>query len=285
MQMSDELEKLKNLQDVLAEKYEIEEKVEKLPMTLEGSTDSLEHFKKEYIEKNAEYEEEKVKVEELKVALKEAQKVREEGEKGMDDITTHREYEILDKQINEAKKNEENIRKELQKEEKRLSELDDILKSEEALIASTEKDVNEAKENLEKEISSYNDTLKSLEKKEKKFTEGIDSETIIKFQRIIRRNRQGIVAVQGNVCCGCHMILPAQFANEVHKGDKILFCPYCSRVLYYEETEDADSMYFSAEDAGSLTDIDDDDLFEDEFEDNDLENDENSDSKSMNYEE
>ena len=35
--------------------------------------------------------------------LEEAMKSREDGEKGMDNITTHREYEALEKQINEAK--------------------------------------------------------------------------------------------------------------------------------------------------------------------------------------
>ena len=37
----------------------------------------------------------------------------------MDNITTHREYEALEKQINEAKILEADLRKELQKEEQR----------------------------------------------------------------------------------------------------------------------------------------------------------------------
>ena len=155
MQMSEELDKLKSLQEVLAEKYEIEAKVEELPKTLDGSTESLERFKKEYIEKNSEYEAEKAKVAELRTQLDEAQKFREEGEKGMDSITTHREYEILDKQINEAQEKENSIRKELQKEEKVLAELNDILKSEEELIASTEKDVQDSKENLHSLQTKY----------------------------------------------------------------------------------------------------------------------------------
>ena len=47
MQMTEELERLKSLQDVLAEKYEIEAKVEELPKTLDGSTESLDRFKRE----------------------------------------------------------------------------------------------------------------------------------------------------------------------------------------------------------------------------------------------
>ena len=213
MQMTEELERLKSLQDVLAEKYEIEAKVEELPKTLDGSTESLDRFKREYIEKNKLYEEKKDIVARLRVELDEAQRKREEGERGMDAISTHREYEILEKQISEAQALEDSKRKELQREEKSMAELNDLLKSEEDLIASTEKDVNEARENLDKEIAACNEKLEALKAQEAEISEGIDSETIMKFQRIIKRNRKGIVAVKGKVCDGCHMILPAQFAK------------------------------------------------------------------------
>ena len=286
MQMTEELERLKSLQDVLAEKYEIEAKVEELPKTLDGSTESLDRFKREYIEKNKLYEEKKDIVARLRVELDEAQRKREEGERGMDAISTHREYEILEKQISEAQALEDSKRKELQREEKSMAELNDLLKSEEDLIASTEKDVNEARENLDKEIAACNEKLEALKAQEAEISEGIDSETIMKFQRIIKRNRKGIVAVKGKVCDGCHMILPAQFANEVHHGEKILFCPYCSRILFYEEAADLDENYVSIHDDSSADDMDEDLLEDDDFIDIEGDDSEDSDSsiKSLDYE-
>ncbi len=284
--MTEELERLKSLQDVLAEKYEIEAKVEELPKTLDGSTESLDRFKREYIEKNKLYEEKKDIVARLRVELDEAQRKREEGEKGMDAISTHREYEILEKQISEAQALEDSKRKELQREEKSMAELNDLLKSEEDLIASTEKDVNEARENLDKEIAACNEKLEALKAKEAEMSEGIDSETIMKFQRIIKRNRKGIVAVKGKVCDGCHMILPAQFANEVHHGEKILFCPYCSRILFYEEAADLDENYVSIHDDVSADDLDEDLLEDEDLIDIEGDDSEDSDSsiKSLDYE-
>lgn len=286
MQMTEELERLKSLQDVLAEKYEIEAKVEELPKTLDGSTESLDRFKREYIEKNKLYEEKKDILARLRVELDEAQRKREEGERGMDAISTHREYEILEKQISEAQALEDSKRKELQREEKSMAELNDLLKSEEDLIASTEKDVNEARENLDKEIAACNEKLEALKAQEAEISEGIDSETIMKFQRIIKRNRKGIVAVKGKVCDGCHMILPAQFANEVHHGEKILFCPYCSRILFYEEAADLDENYVSIHDDSSADDMDEDLLEDEDFIDIEGDDSEDSDSsiKSLDYE-
>ena len=54
--------------------------------------------------KNNEYEAVKSEVLALKLELEEAVKSRESGEKGMDNIQTHREYEALEKQIAELRK-------------------------------------------------------------------------------------------------------------------------------------------------------------------------------------
>lgn len=272
MQMKEKLEKLKSLQDVLAERYEIESKVEDLPKRLIGNTESLERERKEYIQKNSEYENEKNHVNELKASLEEITKSREENEKNMDNIQTHREYEILEKQISDAQEQENSIRKELLREEKRLTELNDILEEKKSSIDFNENELNKTKASQEQELAAYNAKLEELKSQETDVSDGIEQEILIKFQRIIKRNRKGIVAVKGNVCDGCHMILPAQFANEVHRGEKILFCPYCSRILFYEESTD-DSNFFSLEDSGNLLGEDDEDkLLEDEDFDEDGEN-------------
>lgn len=63
---------------------------------------SLFAFKKEFLETSSVYEGVKAEVVQLQLELDEAEKSREAGEKGMDSISTHREYEALEKQINEA---------------------------------------------------------------------------------------------------------------------------------------------------------------------------------------
>jgi len=260
MATQDIFEKLKKLQTILVKKYELEEKKEEAPKQLSSQEELLARMKKEYIEKNNEYEEVKTKVAQLKFDLDEAVKSREKGEKGMDDIQTHREYEALEKQISEATEKENDVRKELQKEEKLLEEIKETLKINEDMIASQESDLSSSKELLNKELSNYDSQLNSLKKDEDKITPDLDQEILFKFQRIIQRNSEGIVAVRNGVCTGCHMILPAQFANLVREGDSINFCPYCSRILFYEESGDEDSYnsYFSLEEAGSLADLDDD---------------------------
>ena len=132
------------------------------------------------------------------------------------------------------------------------------------MINSQESDLAASKENLNKELQKYDSELNSLKKDEDKITPDLDQEILFKFQRIIQSNSEGIVAVRNRVCTGCNMILPAQFANIVREGENINFCPYCSRILFYEDTgneKDFDPI-ISMDDAGSLADLDDD--FDDE---------------------
>jgi uncharacterized protein len=272
MVMTEVFDKLKSLQNILAEKYALEKKIEDAPKQLSAQDELLARLKKEYIDKNAVYEEVRTKVLALKSDLEATEKAREQGESGMDNITTHREYEALDKQITEANEREQEIRKDLTSQEKDLASLQETLKSDEEMINSSEKDLNTSKQSLNKQLSDYNSQLENLKEKEIGITPSLDQEIVYKFARIIQRNTKGIVAVKKGVCEGCHMILPAQFANEVREGEKILFCPYCSRILYYQEAEDGDDTgYFTMNESGSLADLEEDSDDEDDENEDDAE--------------
>ena len=273
MATQDIFEKLKKLQNILVKKYDLEKKIEEAPKQLGSQEELLSRMKKEFIEKNNEYEAVKSEVLGLKLELEEAVKSRENGEKGMDNIQTHREYEALEKQIQEATNKENEVRKELQKKEKNLEEIKETLKINEDMITAQENDLSASKDSLNKELDSYNKELNTLKKNEDKITPDLDQEILFKFQRIIQRNSEGIVAVRNGVCTGCHMILPAQFANIVREGENINFCPYCSRILFYEETDEEDvyDSYYSLDEAGSLADLDDDFSDEEGFEDEERE--------------
>ena len=269
MEMSVVFDKLKSLQDILSEKYQIEALISEAPKTLGNQEIALSQSKKEFIEKNKAYEEKRKLVGGLRTKLAEAEAARERGEKGMDSITTHREYEALQKEIDDATNLEQQIRKDLQREEKNLAELDETIKFDEKTIKDSEDELNAKKSALNEEIENHKNKLEQINQQEKELEEGIDPEIIFKFERIIRSKQgKGIVAVKGKVCDGCHMILPAQFANEVHNGDKIVFCPYCSRILFYQELKEGETEYSQIEDIGSLSDFgdDDDDFGEDEDE-------------------
>ncbi len=257
---NDVFEKLKSLQDILAKKNKLEAEIQDAPKALVTREELLERLKSGYIEKNSEYEELRKTIAGLKADLFEAEQKREKAEKAMDNIETQREYEILQKEIDDSTEKAESIRKEMQRIENNFRILDASIKQEEELIAQNEKDLEENKLRLEAEIAEKNAELAELKKEEDKLSPGLSEETMFKFNRIIKSKQDvGIVAVNVDVCTGCHMILPAQFVNEVRADSEIKFCPYCSRILFYEDsgTPTEQDAFFDDSDMGGLADLDD----------------------------
>ncbi len=253
-------EKLRELQDILAKKNQLELEISDAPNFLVQQEALLTGYKTNYIKKNEEYEEIRKTLGVLKADLFETEKRLEHAEKGMDGVTTQREYDALDREIQEARKRENELRKEILKTEAVYKRLDDEIKDEQSLIEQQEADLRDRKIVLEKEITEKKAELAVLAEGEQRIAPGLDSDTLFKFDRIIR-NKQGvgIVSVQGNVCMGCHMILSAQFAIEVREGKNIMYCPYCSRILYYQEADDEidEDMMYDDIDMGGLVDLSD----------------------------
>lgn len=282
MVMEEVIEKLRSLQEVLAEKISLEKEIQDIPKLLATQEELLARLKKAYIEKNVQYEQTRARVSELRTLLADAESAREKSEKAMDTISTQREYEALDKEIRDASEREQQFRKDLQREERYFQELDEEQKRDEALIEQQEEELRQKNSEIENELQSKNGDREALEEREKDITPGLDSEVLFKFERIIRSKQGlGIVAIKGGVCSGCHMILPAQFANMVRAGEDIVFCPYCSRILFYQEADQSEQDYFDDEDAGSLADLDD---LEEEDDSYDMDDGDSGDKDSGGYE-
>ncbi|MDR2746966.1 MAG: C4-type zinc ribbon domain-containing protein [Treponema sp.] len=265
MAMDDVLKKLQILQDILSEKISLEQDIQEIPKILVTQEEILSRFKRTFVEKSLEQEKTKAAESEFRNLLIEAETRREKSEKTMDIVTTPREIEALEKEIRDAADKEQQYRKDLQREERLLADLNEQIRQTSALIEQQEKELAAQRSGVEAETAEKRAKLEELTAREKELSSGLDQEVLFKFERIIRNKMgRGIVAIRGGVCMGCHMILPVQFANTVRQGEEIVFCPYCSRILYYEEAEEGQEEFFDVEEAGSLSDLD--DMEEEEFE-------------------
>jgi len=259
--MQGTFDKLQKLQEILSQKFEIEREIEGIPKNLATKTELLNRLKKSYIEKNQAYENTKDKIKVLKHEMGEAERQREEFEKRMDVISTQREYEALEKEIKDATEKEQKLRRDIQREERALEDMLNSLQREEQMISQQEEELKVEQDKNDAEKQSKEELLKSLESEEESVVPGMNEEILFKFERIIRnKSGLGIVPVMGGICTGCHMILPGQFVNDVRKGEDILFCPYCSRILFYSESgeEEQTVEVVASNEVGGLSDLVDD---------------------------
>jgi predicted nucleic acid-binding Zn-ribbon protein len=266
------IEKLKVLQDILSQKYTLEQEIDELPRTLATKKELVSRLKKSFLEKNEKYEEARRRVADLRVRLQEAEADREKYESQMDQISTAREYDALEKEIRDASEREQQYRRDLQREEKDLEEQRTRLEREETMIKTEETELEEERAKIDSETAERTATLQQLANEEQTTIPGLDEDLLFKFERIIKsKEGEGIVPIKNGVCTGCQMILPNQFVNDVREGKQILFCPYCSKIVFHtDDDEDAEDIGFSASDEESLADLVDDDFDEDLFDESEL---------------
>jgi predicted nucleic acid-binding Zn-ribbon protein len=234
-------DKLRDLQSVLAKKYSVLEEVAQIPKTLETKEELLNRGKKLYLEKNERIQKTTDELKKLRIALDEAEVARETYEKQMELISTQREYEALEKEIKDASLREQSLRKSMLAKEKYLGELQEQIEEHEQLMEIQEEEVRSETKKKDILLAEKNNEIVKLTAQEEMLTPGIDESILFKFERIIKnKSGIGIVPIHGLVCQGCHMTLPVQFVNKVRKGEDFNFCPYCSRVLFWEDAEVAE---------------------------------------------
>ncbi len=284
MLMEELLSKLNEFQKLLIERVQLEHELVELPKSLITQEEILTRTKKSYQDKKAIFEQLSKKVNGLRQELDETIIKIEKLEKNMDLISNPREFELLNKEITDATMKENQLRKELKVEEQKYGEAESEVQTIENLIQRQEEEIQQKRQKIANDEAGFKARIAELQILEKQITKDIDVEILFKFERIVRSKEGiGIVPIRKNVCTGCSMILPPQFVNEIQQRNKIIFCPYCSRVLFYEEEKSeqpgAEIEFGILSDLEDLQDFDesgdiDNSENDDEYNDNDLEDEE-----------
>ena len=111
----------------------------------------------------------------------------------------------------------------------KLKEAQQKQKDEEAKLADKQR------ENKEKIKEVETGLAKKGEERSQKVSQ-IDGDILSRYDRVrLTKEGVGIVAVQNEACMGCHTNIIPQKVNELMKGDKVLYCERCSRILYLKE--------------------------------------------------
>ena len=116
----------------------------------------------------------------------------------------------------------------------------DQLKAE---IAAEEKGASTAKESITRQLADLETKGTTLQKRLEELTAErgeiaakIDEDVLNRFERLFAsKGDAAIVALEHEVCTGCHMKVTTQTAVQVKAGKEIVSCEQCGRILYVAE--------------------------------------------------
>ncbi len=149
------------------------------------------------------------------------------------------EFNALSQQITSAEREKSHT-------EQHLSDLTDKLEDETQALDSLEKSLKTTEDSsqvLEQEllesIGKINEEGRGLKVGREALENGPSAEIMSIYERLLANKRDRVVvSIENRVCSGCHIVLTAQHENMVRRGEKLVTCEHCSRILYWTESLD-----------------------------------------------
>jgi predicted nucleic acid-binding Zn-ribbon protein len=166
-------------------------------------------------------------------AIKESQALINKYEKQSDNVKNNREYEAINKEI-------ENQTLEVKLAEKHIKDANEDLLEKSLQHDKVNKQIEAKEKNLEHKRSELDKIIADTEKEEKalnkdisKSREEVDERLLTSYERIRTSYRNGlaVVPIQRDSCGGCYNSIPPQRQSEIRQRKKIIVCENCGRIL------------------------------------------------------
>jgi len=104
---------------------------------------------------------------------------------------------------------------------------------EEKKSATVKESVARQTADLEAKSETLQSRLEELTKERAEIAGKIDEDLLSRFERLFKSKGDAVVvALEHEVCTGCHMKVTAQTAHRVKAGKEIVSCENCGRILY-----------------------------------------------------
>jgi hypothetical protein len=153
-------------------------------------------------------------------------------------IKSNKEYKAVLKEIDDLKHAKFQIEDKAIQVMEELEELEEICNENKEKEVELRKAFEGDKKEIERQLEALDEELKILNAKRENFTDAIDQDLLKKYLYLRdHKAGQAISPVLGGVCQICHMNIPPQAFNELIRGDSLMTCTNCNRIIYWAEDE------------------------------------------------
>jgi uncharacterized protein len=150
------------------------------------------------------------------------------------DVKTNDQYKALMHEIQfaeqEIRANEDRILDVMVNADSRDKEV----KAAEAELKAESAEIEKEKEEARKITAVDEAKLSEWTAKRSGLREGISDDLLRHYERVMKFRGTGLAEVRDQKCMGCQVMLRPQTYNEVRKGEKLMYCDSCQRVLYFD---------------------------------------------------
>ena len=233
--MQEALKKLCELQEIDSDVSELKRKLTEIPKKKRISEEKIKKIEGE--------------VQELKEILKNKELQRDAHERDIQQTRmnlskhktqllsakTNKEYSTLLKEIEWEEKSVERAEEETIMNIMEVEKFPKELKEKKKELENTIKKETKEMKNLAKQKNDLEKEIKKKRLERENIASHVSFSQLMTYERIRKGRGAAVAFVEGNMCTGCHTILPPQFISQIRGKKKIYTCEECGRILVWHE--------------------------------------------------
>jgi predicted nucleic acid-binding Zn-ribbon protein len=151
-------------------------------------------------------------------------------------LTSPKDYRALQREVDETKKLNEEIQETMLNLMEETEELENRIKEKDASLKQLKVQAESEKEEIIKKAENESQEKADLEKNKDEISRSLDQKNKdIYYDTLKKSGGIAIVPITNQVCNGCFLRIPPQVQIEIKKGNELIFCPRCHRIVYLEE--------------------------------------------------
>lgn len=149
------------------------------------------------------------------------------------EVKTNKEYLAMQHEISTAQEGVRGFEDKILEGLMAADELEREQKAADAALAEERTKVNEERTARQQEASRVGKEIDELTRVRAQVVAEMSREAVALFDHVSRRGKGSVVAeARDGHCTACHVRLRPQVFNEVRRGDKLMQCESCQRILF-----------------------------------------------------
>ena len=237
--MNQTLEQLIKLQEIDQRLLEIKEHMGDLPKTVQIQKIEIESLTKDNLSNKDKLSELEKNIRHHVSEIEDFTLKLEKYKKQLFLVKSNKEYDAINQEIDHMKVTiEDSETVQLTFEEEKLK-IEEVIKINLGKIETLSESLDVNKSELDSAMAETIHEQQDLESNRESLFNKIESNYLDIYEKLrIARNGIGMVSILDSACGGCYSQLPPQTIIEIKENKKILTCPNCSILLFWDGTEE-----------------------------------------------
>ena len=233
--MSPELSQLIELQELDFEIQRISDRLAKIPEERDQVENEYQQYAAEFLALKSKHEQTLKDRKELEAELADVQQHHDKYKQDLMRVTNQKQYETALREIDATKKHASALESEILKRMEEVDKLDSDLKERAPDAERKRSEVDTRLATLTSEREEVEQKLGELGEQRKKLTDRMPINLASSYDRMSRKGRgQALAEISAEgVCTACRMKVRPKVFSDVRKGDQLIACEHCGRILYY----------------------------------------------------